>query len=165
MGASCRASSRVSASPPADPRPSGRQDCSYSARGRDRQPMASLADTQFAAGRAAAGSMSSGVRSGDRSIGAVSADALLPCATVARCRASSEPSRSPLSPTHKTGRSIIWRVPVRIDDAGETRELLHLAENQHAAEICLHAHRYPSAVMEEVTADEAADADVEGRTA
>lgn len=55
---------------------------------------------------------------------------------------------------------------VRIfDRAGETKELLHLAENQDAAKSWLKAHRYPGAVLEEVTDDEAAAADPEGRVA
>lgn len=55
---------------------------------------------------------------------------------------------------------------VRIfDRADETRELLHLAEDQHAAEAWLKAHRYPGAVTEDVTDNEAAAADLEGRMA
>ncbi|MQW86382.1 hypothetical protein [Sinorhizobium saheli] len=64
---------------------------------------------------------------------------------------------------------VIARPPVgsiRIfDRPGETRELLHLAENRQAAEAWLKAHRYPSAVLDEVGADEAAADPVEGRTA
>ncbi|OHV76823.1 hypothetical protein [Ensifer sp. LCM 4579] len=49
--------------------------------------------------------------------------------------------------------------------AGEARELLLLAENQTSAETWLKAHRYPGPVMDEVTTDEVAAADVKGRAA
>ncbi|UWU19555.1 hypothetical protein N2599_36595 (plasmid) [Rhizobium sullae] len=55
---------------------------------------------------------------------------------------------------------------VRIfDRAGDTREVLHLDEDRHAAEAWLKTHRYPGAVLEEVTDDEAAAAGLEGRAA
>ncbi|MBX4962659.1 hypothetical protein [Rhizobium binae] len=64
---------------------------------------------------------------------------------------------------------VIARPPlgsVRIfDRAGDTRELLHLAENRQAAEAWLQAHRYSNAVLDEVGADEAANEDRKGRTA
>ncbi|PDT80872.1 hypothetical protein [Sinorhizobium sp. BJ1] len=55
---------------------------------------------------------------------------------------------------------------VRIfDRAGEARELLHLAEDRQAAETWLRSHRYPSAVLEEVTPGEADAKADDGRTA
>lgn len=55
---------------------------------------------------------------------------------------------------------------VRIfDRSGSAAELVHLAENREAAEVWLKTHGYPSAVLEEVTADEVAADHVEGRAA
>lgn len=51
------------------------------------------------------------------------------------------------------------------DRAGAGAELVHLADNREAAEAWLQEHRYPNAALEEVTADEAAAAHVEGRAA
>lgn len=45
---------------------------------------------------------------------------------------------------------------VRIfDRAGENRELLHLAEDRAAADAWLEAHRYPNAVLDAVSDEEA----------
>ncbi|MGB8288309.1 hypothetical protein ELI24_32375 (plasmid) [Rhizobium ruizarguesonis] len=52
-----------------------------------------------------------------------------------------------------------------VDLACENAELVHLAANRQAAEEWLTQHRYPNAVLEEVTADEVAAAHVEGRVA
>ncbi|MBO0134291.1 hypothetical protein [Agrobacterium burrii] len=49
--------------------------------------------------------------------------------------------------------------------AGDHAELVHLAVNRQAAEEWLSRHGYPSAVLEDVTADEIAADVVEGRTA
>lgn len=49
--------------------------------------------------------------------------------------------------------------------AGETRELIHLADDREAAEAWLQSHRYPSAVLETVTPEEAAAEADDGRTA
>jgi len=55
---------------------------------------------------------------------------------------------------------------VRIfDRAGDDAELVHLAAHRAAAEEWLSRHGYPSAVLEEVSADEVAADAVEGRTA
>jgi len=55
---------------------------------------------------------------------------------------------------------------VRIfDRAGETRELLHRADDRQSAEIWLQSHCYPSAVLEEVAPEEAANASHHGGTA
>lgn len=51
------------------------------------------------------------------------------------------------------------------DRAGANAELVHLALHRAAAEQWLSEHGYPSAVLEEVTADEAAADAVEGRAA
>jgi hypothetical protein len=51
-----------------------------------------------------------------------------------------------------------------LDRAGEGAELLHLADDRAAAEAWLATHRHPGAVLDEVTAHEAAGA-IEGRAA
>ncbi len=51
------------------------------------------------------------------------------------------------------------------DRAGDNAELVHLAGNREAAKEWLLRHGYPSAVLEDVTADEIAADVVEGRTA
>ncbi|KJF65676.1 hypothetical protein [Rhizobium nepotum] len=51
------------------------------------------------------------------------------------------------------------------DRAGDHAELVHLAANREAAEEWLSRHGYPSAVLEDVTADEIAADVVEGRAA
>lgn len=51
------------------------------------------------------------------------------------------------------------------DRPGPSHELIHLAENNVAAEAWLKVHRYPLAVLEEVTADELAVDHVDGRAA
>lgn len=51
------------------------------------------------------------------------------------------------------------------DRAGDHAELVHLAQHRAAAEQWLSEHGYPHAVLEEVSADEAAAAAVEGRVA
>lgn len=51
------------------------------------------------------------------------------------------------------------------DRAGDHAELVHLAPHRAAAEHWLSQHGYPNAVLEDVTADEAAADAVEGRTA
>ena len=51
------------------------------------------------------------------------------------------------------------------DRAGSNAELVHLADNREAAAVWLQEHGYPNAVLEEVTADEVAAAQVEGRAA
>ena len=51
------------------------------------------------------------------------------------------------------------------DRAGENAELVHLAGSCEAAKAWLSHHGYPNAVLETVTADEAAANHVEGRTA
>lgn len=51
------------------------------------------------------------------------------------------------------------------DRAGDHAELVHLAADREAAEAWLSRHGYPSAVLEDVTADEIAADVVEGRTA
>jgi hypothetical protein len=51
------------------------------------------------------------------------------------------------------------------DRAGDSAELVHLAANRHAAVEWLSKHGYPSAVLEDVTADEIAADVVEGRVA
>ena len=65
--------------------------------------------------------------------------------------------------------TILDRPPVgavRIfDRLGDHAKLVHLAPHRAAAERWLSEHRYPHAVLEEVTADEAAAEAVEGRTA
>ncbi|MFJ1311773.1 hypothetical protein [Agrobacterium sp. P15N1-A] len=64
---------------------------------------------------------------------------------------------------------VIERPPVgsvRIfDRPGPSHELVHLAADREAAEGWLKLHRHPLAVLEEVTADEAAADHVEGRAA
>ena len=50
-----------------------------------------------------------------------------------------------------------------LDRPGERAELVHLASHRAAAAEWLARHGYPNAVMEEVTADEAAADAVEGR--
>lgn len=65
--------------------------------------------------------------------------------------------------------SIVERPPVGavrvFDRAGDHAELVHLAPHRAAAEQWLTQHGYPNAVLEEVTADEAAADAVEGRAA
>ena len=51
------------------------------------------------------------------------------------------------------------------DRPGDHAELVHLAPHRAAAEQWLPEHGYPRAVLDEVTADEAAAAAVEGRAA
>lgn len=51
------------------------------------------------------------------------------------------------------------------DRPGDHAELVHLAPHRAAAEQWLSEHGYPNAVLEEVTADEAAADAVEGRAA
>jgi len=51
------------------------------------------------------------------------------------------------------------------DRAGANGELVHLADNQEAAAAWLRQHGYPNAVLEEVTADQVAAAQVDGRAA
>lgn len=51
------------------------------------------------------------------------------------------------------------------DRAGDNAELVHLAANRQAAEEWLSRHGYPSAVLEDVAADEIAADIVEGRVA
>ena len=51
------------------------------------------------------------------------------------------------------------------DRPGDHAELIHLAPHRAAAEQWLSEHGYPNAVLEEVTADEAAADAVEGRAA
>lgn len=51
------------------------------------------------------------------------------------------------------------------DRPGDHAELVHLAANREAAEEWLSRHGYPSAVLEDVTADEIAADGVEGRAA
>ncbi len=51
------------------------------------------------------------------------------------------------------------------DRPGDHAELVHLAPHRAAAEQWLSEHGYPNAVLEEVTADEAAADAVEGRVA
>jgi hypothetical protein len=52
-----------------------------------------------------------------------------------------------------------------LDRAGEGAELLHLADNRAAAGAWLGTHRHPGAVLDEVTAHEAAADTIEGRAA
>ena len=51
------------------------------------------------------------------------------------------------------------------DRAGDNAELVHLAPHRAAAQQWLSEHGYPNAVLEDVTADDAAAVAVEGRTA
>lgn len=51
------------------------------------------------------------------------------------------------------------------DRVGDNAELVHLAPHRAAAEQWLSEHGYPNAVLEEVTADDAAADAVEGRAA
>lgn len=51
------------------------------------------------------------------------------------------------------------------DRPGDHAELVHLAASRQAAERWLTSHGYPSAVLEDVTADEIAADVVEGRAA
>ena len=51
------------------------------------------------------------------------------------------------------------------DGPGESAELVHLAASRQAAQEWLTTHGYPSAVLEDVTADEIAADVVEGRAA
>lgn len=51
------------------------------------------------------------------------------------------------------------------DRAGSNAEHVHFADNREAAAVWLQEHGYPNAVLEEVTADEVAAAQVEGRAA
>ncbi|AMS45541.1 hypothetical protein [Aminobacter aminovorans] len=76
-------------------------------------------------------------------------------------------------PTFSLGSSlsftIVERPPVGsvrvFDRAGDHAELVHLAPHRAAAQHWLSQHGYPNAVLEDVTADEAAADPVEGRTA
>jgi hypothetical protein len=52
-----------------------------------------------------------------------------------------------------------------LDRAGDHAELVHLAPHRAAAEHWLSEHGYPNAVIEEVSADEAAADSVAGRVA
>ncbi|WP_054313302.1 hypothetical protein [Mesorhizobium sp. 1M-11] len=52
-----------------------------------------------------------------------------------------------------------------LDRPGEDAELLHLAESRVHAESWLTRHRYPNAVLDEVTADTVVADSVEGRAA
>lgn len=52
-----------------------------------------------------------------------------------------------------------------LDRPGADAELLHLAESHAYAESWLNTHRYPNAVLDEVTADAVAADSVEGRAA
>ena len=52
-----------------------------------------------------------------------------------------------------------------LDREGEAAELLYLAADCTAAEAWLAAHRYPGAVLEDVTTDEVAAAAIDGRAA
>lgn len=65
--------------------------------------------------------------------------------------------------------TIVERPPVGsvrvFDRAGDHAELVHLAPHRAAAEHWLSQHGYPNAVLDEVTADEAAADAVEGRAA
>jgi len=65
--------------------------------------------------------------------------------------------------------NIVERPPVGsvrvFDRPGPDAELVHLAPHRAAAEQWLTQHGYPNAVLEEVTADEAAADAVEGRAA
>jgi hypothetical protein len=65
--------------------------------------------------------------------------------------------------------TIVERPPVGsvrvFDRAGEDTELIHLAPHRAAAQHWLSQHGYPNAVLEDVTADEAAADTVEGRGA
>lgn len=63
-----------------------------------------------------------------------------------------------------TERSSIGSVRI-LDRPGEEAELLHLAESRAHAESWLTRHRYPNAVLDEVTADAVAADSVEGRVA
>ena len=63
-----------------------------------------------------------------------------------------------------TERPMIGSVRV-LDRHGEEAELLHLAESHTHAESWLNTHRYPHAVLDEVTADAVAADSVEGRAA
>ena len=63
-----------------------------------------------------------------------------------------------------TERPMIGSVRV-LDRPGEDAELLHLAESHAHAESWLNTHRYPNAVLDEVTADAVAADLVEGRAA
>ncbi|PDS41341.1 hypothetical protein CO662_29350 [Rhizobium anhuiense] len=51
------------------------------------------------------------------------------------------------------------------DRAGSNAELVHLADDREAAAAWLKEHGYPNAMLEDVTADEVAAAQVEGRAA
>lgn len=65
--------------------------------------------------------------------------------------------------------TIVERPPVAsvrvFDRPGDHAELVHLAPHRAAAEHWLSEHGYPDAVLEEVTADEAAGNAVKGRAA
>ncbi|RWJ39789.1 MAG: hypothetical protein EOR36_24845 [Mesorhizobium sp.] len=50
-----------------------------------------------------------------------------------------------------------------LDRPGDEAELVHLAESREAAEAWLKRHGYPTAVLHEITADEAAADAIEGR--
>ncbi|KAA3448182.1 hypothetical protein C7I87_23010 [Mesorhizobium sp. SARCC-RB16n] len=52
-----------------------------------------------------------------------------------------------------------------LDRPGENAELVHLARNRADAEEWLTQHRYPNAVLDQITADEVAADHVEGRAA
>lgn len=65
--------------------------------------------------------------------------------------------------------TIVERPPVSavrvLDRPGDQPELVHLAPHRAAADHWLSEHGYPNAVLDEVTADEAAADAVEGRAA
>ncbi|WP_315927487.1 hypothetical protein [Mesorhizobium sp. SP-1A] len=65
--------------------------------------------------------------------------------------------------------AIVERPPIGsvrvLDGAGDHAELVHLAPHRAAAEQWLSQHGHPKAVLDEVTADEAAADAIEGRTA
>lgn len=65
--------------------------------------------------------------------------------------------------------TVVERPPIGssrvFDRPGPSHDLIHLAANREAAEAWLKRHPHPLAVLEEVTADEAAADHVEGRAA
>jgi hypothetical protein len=52
-----------------------------------------------------------------------------------------------------------------LNRAGDDAELVHLADTRAAAEAWLASHRYPDAVLDEITADESTSDTAEGRAA
>lgn len=52
-----------------------------------------------------------------------------------------------------------------LNHAGEDAELLHLADTRATADAWLASHRYPDAVLDEITADEGTSVTAEGRAA